>query len=92
MVPRPNTSFFMAFRRAIESSRPISNRKNTMPNSPVAVEKSKDITYWCCKLSVTNPHQKQKRVRASAMQCAPSISMVWTSCIQCKQDGPGTKK
>lgn len=35
IVPSPKTSFFIAFKRAMDSSRPISKRKNTIPSSPV---------------------------------------------------------
>ena len=38
-LPSPKTSFFMAFRRATESSRPISKRKKTIPSSPAKKEK-----------------------------------------------------
>ena len=43
MVPRPKTSFFMAFSRAMESSRPISNRKKTMPSSPVTERRGQEV-------------------------------------------------
>ena len=44
MVPSPKTSFFMAFSLAMDSSRPISKRKNTIPSSPECEVQSRSET------------------------------------------------
>jgi len=39
-VPNPNTSFLIAFNRSNDSSNPISNKKNTIPSSPLSDDDS----------------------------------------------------
>ena len=39
-MPNPNTSFLIAFNRSNDSSNPISNKKNTIPSSPLSDDDS----------------------------------------------------